>query len=89
MQGDIDTSSPHGEGIIHVYPFLHYDNPGLIGQHVGYFNVGIYSDAPKTLHTYDTNLLVEAFLPDRATLNGIACDVNLASQGNDGDLFAC
>ena len=51
--------------------------------------MGIYSDAPKTLHTYDSDVLAEALLPDRVTLNDAACDVVLACQGNDGDLFPC
>lgn len=40
--------------------------------------MGFYSDAPETLHTYDTDILSKAFIPERAMVNDTECDMVLA-----------
>ena len=53
--------------------------------------MGFYSDAPRALHTHDIDVLTEAFLPERVTVNEFECEVVLACQGSGAfpDLSPC
>lgn len=62
---------------------------GVTGLTPGYFNMAFYSEAPRTLHTFDRDVLTEALLPERVTCNEVECNVVLACQGDAMDIFPC
>ena len=84
-QGYIDQSFAHGVGTFQVH--TGYNDDGLEGSDQvtpGYFNLGFSSDAPKTLHTFNTTALSKAFLPEWVTLSvtgqcGAKCKVVMGS----------
>lgn len=70
VQGYIDQSFAHGVGTFQVH--AGYNDDGLEGSDnltPGYFNLGFSSDAPKTLHTFNTTALSKAFLPEWVTIS--------------------
>ncbi|KAL0017754.1 hypothetical protein WJX77_000091 [Trebouxia sp. C0004] len=83
--GYIDQSFAHGVGTFQVHAA--YNDDGLEGSDQvtpGYFNLGFSSDAPKTLHTFNTTVLSKAFLPESVTLSvtghcGAKCKVVMGS----------
>ena len=90
VQGTILNSSSNGTRIS-VAPFFDDNNPASADAQPGYFNMGLYSDAPKALHTYGIDVLTEALMPEQVTVNKFECEVVLACQGNGAfpDLYPC
>ncbi|KAL0038159.1 hypothetical protein WJX79_005423 [Trebouxia sp. C0005] len=83
--GYVDQSFAHGMGTFQVH--AGYNEDGLEGSDQltpGYFNLGFSSDAPKTLHTFNTTALSKAFLPESVTIGvtgqcGAKCKVVMGS----------
>ena len=73
---------------ISVPPFLNDNNPAETGT-PGYFNMGFYSDAPKTLHTFETDVLSMALTPQWVKFNQVECEIVPACQDSYGNLFPC
>lgn len=79
VQGYLDQSFANGTGTFSVH--TNYNDEGIDNppptQGISFFNLGFSSDAPKTLHTFNTTVLSNAFLPEWVTFNGANCSVVL------------